>query len=386
MKILLFIDQYDGANNGTTISARRFSEELRRRGHEVRVVCEGEASDETRYCVRAMRIPGFNRIIRKQGMVLARPDDRVITEALEWADVAHFLMPFWLSARGKELADEMDVPSTAAFHVQPENISYNIGLSRFDFASRAIYSILRSFYSGFTHIHCPSRFIAGELMRHDYEAKLHVISNGVGEGFVYRKLPKSPELEGKFVILMIGRLSREKRQDVLIEAVRRSRHSDKIQLMLAGKGPRQDFYAQEGGSLPNPISIQFYDEASLKDLLAMTDLYVHASDIEIEAISCIEAFASGLVPIIANSAKSATPQFALDRRSLFRRGDSLDLANKIDYWIEHEEERTAMEHTYAEAGKEYAIGECVTKIERMFREAIADNRQEAWAYDYRTQE
>ncbi|MDR1668883.1 MAG: glycosyltransferase [Oscillospiraceae bacterium] len=386
MKILLFIDQYDSANNGTTISARRFAEELMRRGHEVRVVCAGDSSDETRYCVRALRIPGFNRIIRKQGMVLARPDDSVLTRALDWADVAHFLFPFWLSARGKELADEMGVPSTAAFHVQPENITYNIGLSRFDMPSRLLYDVLHNFYAGFTHIHCPSRFIANELKRHGYEAKLHVISNGVGEGFAYRKLPKTPELAGKFVVLMIGRLSREKRQDVLIDAIRRSKYADRIQLMLAGKGPRHEFYAREGKTLPNPVSIGFYEEAPLKDLLAMTDLYVHASDIEIEAISCIEAFASGLVPVIANSAKSATPQFALDHRSLFRQGDSADLAGKIDYWIEHEEERKGMERIYAETGKEYAIGECVEKIERMFREAIADNRQEAWVYDYRTQE
>lgn len=62
-------------------------------------------------------------------------------------------------------------------------------------------------------------------------------------------------------------------------------------------------------------------------------------DAEIEAISCMEAFASGLVPVIANSAKSATPQFALDERSLFTAGDSGDLTQKIDYWLEHEDER-----------------------------------------------
>ena len=68
----------------------------------------------------------------------------------------------------------------------------------------------------------------------------------------------------------------------------------------------------------------------------MSDLYVHAADAEIEAIACIEAFSSGLVPVIANSPKSATPQFALDERSLFEAGNPKDLADKIDYWIEHE--------------------------------------------------
>lgn len=35
MKILLVMDQYENANNGTTISARRFAEGLRKRGHDV---------------------------------------------------------------------------------------------------------------------------------------------------------------------------------------------------------------------------------------------------------------------------------------------------------------------------------------------------------------
>ena len=43
-------------------------------------------------------------------------------------------------------------------------------------------------------------------------------------------------------------------------------------------------------------------------------------DAEIEAIACIEAFSCGLVPVIAGSEQSATPQFALDERSLFNAG------------------------------------------------------------------
>ena len=33
MNILLVMDQFDAANNGTTISARRFAAGLRQRGH-----------------------------------------------------------------------------------------------------------------------------------------------------------------------------------------------------------------------------------------------------------------------------------------------------------------------------------------------------------------
>ena len=42
--------------------------------------------------------------------------------------------------------------------------------------------------------------------------------------------------DGKIHILMVGRSVAGKRQKVLIEAVRRSKYADKIQLHLAGKG------------------------------------------------------------------------------------------------------------------------------------------------------
>ena len=106
-------------------------------------------------------------------------------------------------------------------------------------------------------------------------------------------------------------------------------------------------------------------------MIGAADLYVHASDAEIEAMSCMEAFACGRVPVIADSANSATPQFALDERSLFRTDDPADLARKIDYWIEHEDERLKMEKEYAELGKKYALEDCVRQAEAMFEEEIA---------------
>ena len=89
----------------------------------------------------------------------------------------------------------------------------------------------------------------------------------------------------------------------------------------------------------------------------------------------MEAFASGLVPVIADSHKSATPQFALDARSLFPAGDSTALARRIDYWFEHEQERREMEVRYSELGKRYALEDCVRRMEEMFEQAIREMGQ-----------
>lgn len=371
MRILLVIDQYDNDNNGTTISTKRFADALRRRGNEVRAVSTGKETED-KYVVDELYIPIFNNLIEKQGMCIAKPNGGTLRSAIKWAEIVHFLMPFPLAIRGRQIAEEMGVPYTAAFHVQPENISYNFGLGETQGFNDGIYKLFHLFYKNFSHIHCPSEFIASELRRSGYKAKLHVVSNGIENDFEYRKIPKHSSVAAQYIIVMIGRLSNEKRQDVLIDAVSKSKYSDKIQLVLAGNGPNYEKYTSLSKRLKNPVIIGFFDKQSLKDLLAMSDLYVHAADAEIEAISCIEAFSCGLVPVISNSVKSATPQFALDRRSLFVSGDSGDLSEKIDYWLDNEEERKIMEKRYAEYGKNFNIDYCINSIEQMFSEAIQE--------------
>ena len=172
---------------------------------------------------------------------------------------------------------------------------------------------------------------------------------------------------------MIGRLSQEKRQDVIINSVQYSKYADKIQLIFAGKGPEYDRYVELGKQLKNPPQFVYLEQQKLIDLLLQCDLYVHASDMESEAISCIEAFATGLVPVIANSEVSATPQFALDGRSLFRAGSPKDLARAIDYWLDHPNEREYIGELYRVAAKRYSLANSVRMFEEMLNEEIEDN-------------
>ena len=118
--------------------------------------------------------------------------------------------------------------------------------------------------------------------------------------------------------------------------------------------------------------MRFFPHEELIRMLAQADLYVHAADIEIEAMACMEAFACGRVPVIADSPRSATPQFSLDEKCLFPAGDAATLAERIDWWLSHPGERAAMERRYAESAKRYALAACVRQAEEMFTTAIED--------------
>lgn len=263
--------------------------------------------------------------------------------------------------------------------MQPENITYTLGLGRSARLNDAIYRELRDdFYDRFTHIHCPSDFIAGELEKHGYKAAVHVISNGISPRFCYRKRGQDP--------CPAGQGGRDDDRPPVQRKAAGCAHRRRLPLPAPGQHPagaggagaEKSGAGAPGRRLPNPPIFGFFPEERLRELLSMTDLYVHASDAEIEAISCIEAFASGLVPVIADSPKSATPQFALDRRSLFAAGDSVDLASRIDYWLDHPAERRGMELRYAEAGRRYHLDVCVAQAEEMFRASHRPRRARRW--------
>ena len=385
MKILLVIDTYDTNNNGTSISAQRFAAVLREHGNEVRILTTGEPAPD-KFVLKEFKVPLFNDLIHSHGFQFAQVDLDIIREAVAWADIVHCMMPFALETATKLIADQMHKPSTAAFHIQPENMTSSIGLGKAEWLNDRFYYTFRFLlYQHFNHIHVPSQFMADELVKRGYKAKIHVISNGIDPDFIaagQRKLSNSDgghtsRSDGSLItIVMVGRLSGEKRQDVIINAVPFSKYADRIQLVFAGKGPKYDEYVELGKQLKNPPQFVFLSKPELIDLLLHTDLYVHASDMESEAISCIEAFATGLVPVIANSEDSATPQFALDGRSLFAPGRPKDLARAIDWWLDHPDEKAKMEREYAEAATKYDIDTSVRLCEQMFREAIEETENQ----------
>lgn len=373
MVIVFVIDNYGILTNGTTMTAYRFVEALRERGHRVRVVSVGVQGPDM-YCLKEHYIPVVTPVAHRQSMLFAKFDKEVMREALAGADVVHFFMPWQLARKGLRLAHKMGVPATAAFHVQPENITYGAGLGRLGApVASLIYAWFRLiFYRKVEHIHCPSSFIARELVKHRYTGRLHVISNGVGPAF---KPSEQKQFDSDlFHILMVGRFAPEKRQDVLIKAIKLSKYENRIQLHLAGAGPREKKLRKLAASLTNQPSFGFYQQEELINLIHSCDLYVHAADVEIEAIACLEAIACGKVPVISDSKKSATGQFALDERSLFKAGSSRDLARKIDYWIEHPKERNIMEGAYAERAQVYRLEYSIRKAEQLFDAARQDEQ------------
>lgn len=390
MKILFVIDSFYTTNNGTSISAQRFAGELRKRGHEVKVLCwdtpeyiENNLTDGD-FTTKKFHIPVFQPLCDKHDFSFAYNNKNIVHDACDWADIVHVFVPFGIEMEAINYCHEIGKPVTAAFHIQPENMTSSVSMGKVEWFNEMFYrSFRRNIYNRVRHVHVPSLFMGRMIAERGYTAKIHVISNGIQDAFMeageYKKEHRNNVQCAKevFKIMMIGRLSQEKRQDVIINAVKYSKYADRIQLVFAGRGPEYDKYVELGKNLKHQPQFIYVGRDELIEELLTTDLYVHASDMESEAISCIEAFATGLVPVIANSEVSATPQFALDGRSLFMPGNPKDLARAIDYWLDHPEERLHMEEQYRLAGRKYSLAASVTAFEEMLNEEIKDNEEVA---------
>lgn len=370
MKIAIVTDVLGAENNGTTITVKRLIENLKLRGHEVRVISPLETNEDGYYGTKKRNFGIFNKYVEKNGVVLARVDQKVLRNGMLGSDVVHIILPFQLGKAAIKVAKELNIPMTSAFHCQPENVTAHFKLHHFEPANRFVYRwFFRKFYRYQQYVHCPTDFIANQLRKYNYNMYLKVISNGVAPEYHLINAEKPGEFKDKYCIVSVGRLAREKRHDLLIKAIKLSKYEKQIQLVIAGTGPLEDQTKKQGAKLTNKPIIDFYPREELVKILNSADLYVHPADIEIEAIACLEAITCGLVPIISDSKKSATNAFALHDVNLFQAGNPHDLASKIDYLIEHPDIKKEIRQEYLEYSKRFNLSTCIDKMEEMFQEA-----------------
>ena len=374
MRIAVVCDVLGEENNGTTVAAMNLIRFLISRDHEVHVVCpdENRLGQEGYYVVPQLNVGPLNDYVRKVGVSIAVSDEAVLESALSGMNVIHIMTPFFLGKAALEYGRKHGIPVTAGFHAQAENITNHLHLMNSrranDFTYKAMY---RLFYQYVNAIHYPTQFIREVFENEVGPTNGCVISNGVNDRFVKMEVQRPTQWKDKFVILFTGRYGLEKSHRVLIDAAALSKYENRIQLIFAGEGPLHEELEEYGEKLTNPPVMQFYGREEMLRVINSADLYVHPAEIEIEAIACLEAISCGLVPVIADSPRSATRFFALGENNLFHFNDPKDLADKIDYWLEHPQEKEKCSEAYRGYTRQFEQKHCMEEMERMLMKTAA---------------
>lgn len=342
-RVAMVIDPWAYPFNGTVVSAQRFVGALERQGFEFELLAidgawPAEAPRGTLF--PKLSVPGCNSIIDRMRAPLARPVAARIEAALDGAHLLHVQYPFFLGYAAISAAQRRGLPVLCSFHVQPENILNNLGLTH-PVWSRALYRLfVAAFYNRADEVIAPSEMGARLLRAAGVTRPITVLSNGVPDAFFSPHAPPA-NANARVRILSIGRLAREKQHEVVLQAVAASRHRSRIDLLIGGLGPQEPKLRALARSLGIEVDIRWLDAGALAEAYRCTDVVLHAATAELEGMSVIEAMAAGNAIVVSDSPESACAQFVTDPASRFRAGDPGDLAARMDHWLDDAEARAA---------------------------------------------
>jgi 1,2-diacylglycerol 3-alpha-glucosyltransferase len=364
LRVAFVADTLHSQSGGGILSGEYMVERLRREHDVITVASDGDD------VMPAFALP--LRAMRDMRFVMAKPDRAVLARVFAKVDVVHLQFPFWLSFAALDEARRLHRPVVAAFHVQPENALHNVGIHS-AWLNDSIYRVLvNRFYNKVDAVLCPTAFAAQKLVDHHLTTPTAVISNGVPPD-VARAMaanpPKRGPRTGPFVVLAVGRFAAEKRQEVIIEAVRRSRHRDEIRLVLSGWGPREAELRRLASDLPNGAEIGFLSREALLDAYRTADLFVHAGEVELEGMSVLESMSAGLPGLVADAPESAASKLALEDFT-FPAGDAATLAAKMDALIENPAELDLAGQLCRERARAFDFDASVGKLVGLYRSVI----------------
>jgi len=391
MKILFVVNSYFSQGNGLDESARRTVQALREAGQEVRVLSgknmEEPDGPQPEYRMENFHFPLMQPMLDSFGYQYADWHSPKIEEAVRWADVVHLEETFFLHHAAMNWAKKLGKPITGTYHVHPENIVQNcLGFPGGALVCQILYRYwCRVFYDNYTFLQCPTENVRQRLLRHHVKADCFTLSNGVISDKCIR--PMTPpdnyfDENRPLDLIYIGRTAVEKDQPTLYKAIRLSKYAKRIRLHIAGRGPKLEPYTRmaeklyEEGVVGYKPTVGFYNRDELRQLAANADLAVHCAYIEVEGMSITEAMQQAVVPVIATARYSGTDTYALDDRSKFPAKNAKVLAERIDYWFDHPQERWEMGFKYADSMKQYEIASCAKQLIEMFKKAVDSTKNE----------
>ncbi len=171
--------------------------------------------------------------------------------------------------------------------------------------------------------------------------KICLIYNGID----YDKIEKAPklDLEGDIKLLFVGRIEPPKGLNLLLKALSILKKSSKkkIRLYIAGSGTHEADYKSLATSLKVDKYTQFLGHLPLDECYSLyksCDMLILPSRMESCPMTLLEALGSG-IPIIATHVGGIPEIVENNRNGLLVRYNSLEVAQKIKFLIDHPEVR-----------------------------------------------
>jgi glycosyltransferase involved in cell wall biosynthesis len=340
MRILVVTDQYFPMVGGVPAVTRTLAAGLAQRGHAVTILAPSPGFRSAADVAGLAKVSYFGSFpwLGYPGMRIALMPARAIRDhiATEAPDVVHVHSPLMLGVLARWQAGRSSVPVIYTNHYLPANVAGTAGDGARAFQA-SFYSWIVGFANKCSYVTAPSATALALLRTRGLQTPAQVVSNGVDLQSFTPGQPRT-SLRQRYglrddrpVILSVGRLSGEKRLDVLLHAVQRL--TQPVQAVIAGAGPQHGPLARRARRLGLTDRVSFLGhvpDTDLPDLYRLADVFAIASEAELQSLATMEAMASGL-PVVAADAYALRE--LVNHRSngfLFSIGNGDEMARHLD--------------------------------------------------------
>ncbi len=385
LNIAFYTDSYLPATDGVVTSILGIKKELESRGHNVYIFSTYNISAyKKKYSNRKVFLyPGFTFKQYPQYNVAIFPYSSMMKLRNIDADLVHVHTPFMMGFAGVLNARALGKPLIGSFHTLINNkelIMQYYPKNKYlkEFTGKYLWSYVTFFYKRCDLTIAPSEAVRKILLKDGVE-RTEVIPNGVdlkifnpkanGNGLRQKLGIKSNEK----MVLYIGRLSREKKLEVLLKAAKILSRREDMKVVIGGSGPAEMYYKSMALrlGLSNVIFMGNVPKEMLPKLYAASDVFCLPSTFETQGIVSIEAMATGKPVVCADF--MALRDLVIDGTNgeKFESGNYVECARKIEKVLNNP--KPYIKHAVNTAMK-FSTEKVATELIDVYKKALENRR------------
>ncbi len=360
MRIAFFSDAFYPQINGVSNTLMYLSEYLQQQGIEhIFLAPDYVGEDQEKGQMPVIRFKGIRPHLCPE-CCLAFPSPVKVQQVLSdfRPDVIHIVTELGIGWAGLRAARTMNIPIVMSYHT---NFDKYLEFYHLKYLNKALNVYMKWFHNFALVNLCPSAHTMFSLQRQGFK-RLDIWSRGIDlERFhpdhFNTEVREQMGGKDKFVFLYVGRIAAEKGLDIYFQSIKEINEQcmERLQFVFTGEGPYLDELMSQ--QIPNIIFTGPKRGQELAEIYASADAFVFPSGTETFGNVLLEAMASGLPVICANTGGVTDFTENNENAFVFKNGDSADLTHALRKMLNPQFRdairRKAMETARSEVGRQF---------------------------------
>jgi 1,2-diacylglycerol 3-alpha-glucosyltransferase len=306
MRVILFSDTYPPEINGVSVSVENHVKVLKEHGHEVKVVTTSRLPKITEEG-HLLRIPGLE-LKKLYGYRLASFYNAKAYQIIKkWKpELVHIHTDAGIGIFGKIVSAILKLPTVVTYHTMYEDYTHYAGFLK-GFANSVVKKFSKYIAEQCTEFIAPSLKTKDKIREYGADRYINVVPTGIDFGRFQRTsidesrvqaIKSKYRLEGKNVLLSLGRVAKEKSIDQVIlgfDYYLKTTKNDQTILLIVGDGPEMTHLVELVKKLNIEQNVLFTGAAPIVEVplyYHIADIFTSASITETQGLTFMEAMVS----------------------------------------------------------------------------------------------